>query len=291
MSADTELIFTQPSLFENWFNYLPGLAYRCKNDSEWTMMFVSEGSAELTGYFPKEFTNQEVFYDSLILPEYRDYVWAEIQSHLDKREPFTLEYKILTRSGDIRWVWEKGSGIFNDDHELLFLEGFITDITRQKQSDSEIARSENLLKQLLNSITESSLLIELDGTIVIANEITAQRMNKTLTELNGKNAFELLDKEVADNRKTMLNQVKRTKLPVVFEDQRFGRVISNSIYPVFDETGEVFRFAIFGYDITEKEVSKEKLNIPVPSLAWFLILLQMLFFLFNLIPILSLSRI
>jgi hypothetical protein len=77
MPADTELFSTQPSLFENWFNYLPGLAYRCKNDAEWTMMFVSEGSVELTGYFPSEFTNQEVFYDSLILPEYREYVWTK----------------------------------------------------------------------------------------------------------------------------------------------------------------------------------------------------------------------
>lgn len=258
MPANIDSLFEQPSLFENWFNYLPGLAYRCKNDSEWTMMFVSEGSASLTGYFPKEFTNQEVYYDSLILPEYRDYVWNEIQSHLDKREPFTMEYRILTRAGDIRWVWEKGSGIFNDDHELLFLEGFITDITRQKQSEKEISKSENLLKQLLNSITESSLLLELDGTIVIANEITAQRMNKTITELIGKNALGLLDKEVADNRKTMMNQVKRTKLPVVFEDQRFGRVILNSIYPVFDESGEVFRFAIFGYDITDKKNIERK---------------------------------
>ncbi|MBK6681431.1 MAG: PAS domain-containing protein [Ignavibacteriales bacterium] len=106
MSADTELIFTQPSLFENWFNYLPGLAYRCKNDSEWTMMFVSEGSAELTGYFPKEFTNQEVFMTPSSCLNI-EIMWAEIQSHLDRREPFTLEYKILTRSGDIRWVWEK----------------------------------------------------------------------------------------------------------------------------------------------------------------------------------------
>ena len=258
MPVDTELFSTQPSLFENWFNYLPGLAYRCKNDAEWTMMFVSEGSVELTGYFPSEFTNQEVFYDSLILPEYREYVWSEIQNHLKTRKPFTLEYKIITRSGETRWVWEKGSGIFNDDGELLFLEGFITDITKQKQSELEIAKSEHLLKTLLNAITESSLLIELNGEIVIANEISAQRMNKTIPELIGKSALELLDKEVADHRRTMMNQVRRTKLPVVFEDQRFGRTLLNSIYPVFDTNGEVFRFAIFGYDITDKKNIERK---------------------------------
>ncbi len=261
MPVDVDSIFAQPSIFENWFSYLPGLAYRCKNDSEYTMMFVSEGAAELTGYFPKEFTDQEVYYDSLILPEFREFVWAEIQNHLDKREPFTLEYKILTRSGEIRWVWEKGSGIFNDEGELLFLEGFITDISRQKQSEREVAKSENLLKTLFNAITESSFLVELDGTVVIANEIFAQRMNKTIPELIGKNALDFLDKDVANHRRTMMTQVRRTKQPVVFEDQRFGRTLLNSIYPVFDESGEVFRFAIFGYDITDKKNIERKAEL------------------------------
>ncbi|GAB1443443.1 hypothetical protein MASR2M39_22830 [Ignavibacteriales bacterium] len=258
MPVDIHSIFDKPSFLENWFSYLPGLAYRCNNDTNWTMMFVSEGSTDLTGYFPGEFTRQEVFFDSLILPEFREYVWKEIQNNLDKREPFTLEYKILTRSGEIRWVWEKGSGIFNDEGKLLFLEGFITDITKQKQSELEIVKSENLLKTLLNAITESSFLIEPDGTVVIANEIAARRMNTPLSDLIGKNALDFLDKDVADNRKTMMNQVTRTKQPVVFEDERFGRTILNSIYPVFDEKGEVCRYAVFGYDVTERKNIERK---------------------------------
>lgn len=258
MPVDIHSIFDKPSFLENWFSYLPGLAYRCNNDTNWTMMFVSEGSTDLTGYFPGEFTRQEVFFDSLILPEFREYVWKEIQNNLDKREPFTLEYKILTRSGEIRWVWEKGSGIFNDEGKLLFLEGFITDITKQKQSDLEIAKSENLLRTLLNAITESSLLIELDGTAVLVNEIAAKRVNSNVADLIGKNVFDFIDKEVADRRKTMMSQVKRTKLPVVFEDERFGRTILNSIYPVFDEKGEVCRYAVFGYDVTERKNIERK---------------------------------
>lgn len=258
MSTRIETVSSQPTLFENWFSYLPGLAYRCTNDAAWTMIFVSEGSVELTGYFPNEFTSKKVFYNNLILPEYRDYVWNEIQSHLNTRDPFTLEYQILTRSGEISWVWEKGSGIFNDENEIQFLEGFITDVTKQKQSELEIVKNEYLLKTLLNAITESSLLIEMDGTVVMANEITAKRMGVTIPELLGENIFKFLDKDVAVNRKTMINKVRRTRQPVVFEDQRFGRIILNSIYPVFDENGEVFRFAIFGYDITDKKNIERK---------------------------------
>ena len=35
-----------------FFSQLPGMAYRCKDNINWTIEFVSEGCYELTGYKP-----------------------------------------------------------------------------------------------------------------------------------------------------------------------------------------------------------------------------------------------
>ena len=86
-------------------SHLPGMAYRSHNNSEWTMEFVSEGALELTGYPPQALIgSHEVSYGSLIHPDDRDTVWAEVQDALDEDGPFRLTYRILTPAG------ESGSG-------------------------------------------------------------------------------------------------------------------------------------------------------------------------------------
>jgi PAS domain-containing protein len=59
-------------------SHLPGMAYRCRFDPDWTMEFVSEGCVALTGYRPDELIgNRVISFGSVIAPAYRDPVWAE----------------------------------------------------------------------------------------------------------------------------------------------------------------------------------------------------------------------
>jgi PAS domain S-box-containing protein len=111
---------------------LPGMAYRCHNDPGWTMELVSEGSLELTGHAPADLIgNRRVSYGNLIHPDDREAVWEEVQSGIEERRPFQFNYRITTVSGEVKWVWEQGRGIFSPEEELLAVEGFITDVTER----------------------------------------------------------------------------------------------------------------------------------------------------------------
>jgi len=115
---------------------LPGMAYRCRNDPDWTMEFVSNGCSPLTGYPPEALMgNRQVSYAQLIHPNDRTQVWEDVQAALRERKPFRFIYRITTATGTEKWVWEQGCGIFDDQGKLLFLEGFITDITDQRQTE------------------------------------------------------------------------------------------------------------------------------------------------------------
>lgn len=372
MASKVNLAETSVSILRTWFNFLPGMAYRCKNDHNWTMQIVSAGSFELTGYNPIDFIEQRVSYDTLILPEYREMVWKEIQNAVLERSHFTIEYRIRSRSGESKWVWEKGTGIFDDEGKLLFLEGYIADVTDRKEKEIELdtffdiqpellcistrggvflklnrawekkfgygldeligesfkklihpddlkvtveldyitpdgviptfrnryltkdgkvvhlewsaaikddkyyasardiservmlekalSSNDTLMRSMINSITESAFLMDPEGKVILCNIVTAERFGLKPDDLTGKNIYPLLPSEVAENRKSKVSKVLSDGQPLVFEDIREGRVILNSIYPVFDDEGNVARVAVFGYDITDRKETITRLE-------------------------------
>lgn len=118
-------------------SHLPGLAYRCKYDRDWTMQFVSEGCLELTGYPPESLLyNRDLSYNELISPEYHELLWREWEYTLQRRIPFKYEYEIITATGERKWVLELGQGIFNDKGEVEALEGIILDISNRKEMEN-----------------------------------------------------------------------------------------------------------------------------------------------------------
>ena len=84
--------------------HLPGLAYRCNHDRDWTMQYVSEGCYDLTGYPPESLLyNRDLSFNELISPEYRELLWNEWKRILKERKPFKYEYEIITAAGEKKW--------------------------------------------------------------------------------------------------------------------------------------------------------------------------------------------
>ncbi|WP_435333824.1 PAS domain S-box protein [Haloarchaeobius sp. TZWWS8] len=134
--------------FSTLLSNLPGMAYRCANDREWSMEFVSEGCVRLTGYDRHELESSDVRFGSDIMhPDDREMVWDSVQTAIEDREPFEITYRILTKDGETRWMWEKGEAIFDGD-EVEALEGFISDITDRRRMEEELRAGEWSLREL-----------------------------------------------------------------------------------------------------------------------------------------------
>ena len=120
-------------------SHLPGMAYRCNYDQEWTMQYVSEGCLELTGYIPESLLyNKELSFNDLIAPEYHDPLWKEWERTLAGRLPFKYEYEITTDKGERKWVLEMGQGIYSELGDVEALEGIVLDISDRKEMESSL---------------------------------------------------------------------------------------------------------------------------------------------------------
>lgn len=118
---------------------LPGLAYKCKYDRNGTMLIVSEGCRELTGYPPESFVNnRDLSFNSIIEPEFRESLFAEWERTVPNRLPYHCEYAITTAEGKRKWVLENGQGIYGDDGEAMALEGIIFDISDRKEMENHL---------------------------------------------------------------------------------------------------------------------------------------------------------
>jgi len=118
---------------------LPGMAYRCNYDRDWTMQFVSAGCLALTGYPPESLLyNKEITFNELISPDYQEYLWNKWAEIIPQRARLKEEYELITASGEVKWVLEQGQGIYDENGEVIALEGLIIDITDRKEQEMKL---------------------------------------------------------------------------------------------------------------------------------------------------------
>ena len=137
----------------------PGAIYRCANDPDWTMEFISAGIERITGYPADDFLNNRVrSFASIIHPDDLQHV-ADVRPHsLSKQDRYQLDYRLIAQDGSLRWVHEQGRGVFTDDGNLLYLDGTLFDITIQREAEETLKLNAERMQALLhlNQMTDAS---------------------------------------------------------------------------------------------------------------------------------------
>jgi len=132
------------------------------------------------------------------------------------------------------------------------------DITERKRAETALLESEATARALINAPTDSVILMDAHGVILALNETAASRFGKRSDEVVGILADDLLPKEIAQSRRSLITQVLEKKTMVRFEDERDGRWFDTVAYPIVNETGDVTKIAIIARDITyRRNIEKE----------------------------------
>jgi diguanylate cyclase (GGDEF)-like protein/PAS domain S-box-containing protein len=127
--------------FRTLLSNIPGAMYRCGLDSDWDMEFISDNIEAISGYPASEFIQSSVrTFASIIHPDDRESVEQTVGDAVARGEPYILEYRIVGADGGIRWVYEKGQGVFGAEGTVLWLDGAIFDVTDRKLLQEQLAK-------------------------------------------------------------------------------------------------------------------------------------------------------
>ncbi|MDO6428055.1 MHYT domain-containing protein [Thalassotalea sp. 1_MG-2023] len=124
---------------------ISGIAYRCKNVPGRPMIFISDAVEDITGYPPEDFLlpSPKRRLSELVHPDDIDNVTAEIALG----GAFNIEYRIVTRSGDIRWMIGQGRHVQGEEKNETWIDGFIMDITERRVMEEELRTAKESAEQ------------------------------------------------------------------------------------------------------------------------------------------------
>ncbi|WP_319580006.1 response regulator [uncultured Methanospirillum sp.] len=207
------------TLIEN----LPGMVYKCSFDDDRIMEYVSEGSLFLTGYHSTDLVqNQNPTYTSLIHPDDRPRIMDVIRRAVGRHAQFKLMYRIFTKTMKFKWVWEQGVGVLNENGDVIGLEGFIIDVTRQKVLDDQVKVSQNRLNMLFSNMNAGcAIFLDHDGDsrfILIEMNRAAENLEEKKREtLLGKTFQDYFGPAIPDELSTALINLVTTGTPQSLE--------------------------------------------------------------------------
>ena len=247
---------------------LAGMAYRCRNDAQWTMEFVSEGCRELTGYAPASLIgNRDISYEQIIHADDRERLRREFGEALAAGRRFEIIYRIVTAGGEVRWVLEHALAIGSEDGPVEFIEGIIMDITARKGAELALAEKERTLSAILDHSFEFIGLLDAGGRLLRANQTSLDAIGVRPPEVEGKYFWDTPWWTHSEaERQRLRDAVARAAQGefVRFETSHpapDGRLlhVDFSLKPVRDEQGRVVMMIPEGRDITEHKAARAAL--------------------------------
>jgi diguanylate cyclase (GGDEF)-like protein/PAS domain S-box-containing protein len=259
---------------------IDGMVYRCLADKAWTMEFVSQGSLALTGYVPGELLGEKaIAFNDIIHPDDRDCVEQAIQGSLENSQRYEIEYRIIRKDGEVRWVSDRGTAVKRGDQGISILEGIIQDITKRKKADEDLLEAERRYRSIFENAIEGIYQSTLEQGYLAVNPALARTYgydspSQLITSLRDIGSQLYVDSR---RRLEFMKIMDEHGIVSNFESRvykRDGSVIwiSENARAVRNEAGTVLFYEGTVEDITQRKANEAKIHFqathdPLTKLA------------------------
>jgi PAS domain S-box-containing protein len=113
-----------------------------------SLRYVSPSCERITGYPAAAFLSNPHLLDEIVLPEDSE-AWAEHRRGVTERHGGEVQFRILRRDGEIRWIEHLCQPVTDDHGAFLGYRASNRDATARKQAEEELQRHREHLEELV----------------------------------------------------------------------------------------------------------------------------------------------
>jgi diguanylate cyclase (GGDEF)-like protein/PAS domain S-box-containing protein len=232
---------------------LPLIVYIDVPDPTSPSLYISPQTTQLLGYTPEEWASDPDFFVKLLHADDRDRVMAQTARTIATGERFESEYRLLRREGTYAWVRDEGVLVDDGAGAPLCVQGYMLDISEQKEREAALLESEAIVSSAFDSIVGRSA----DGVVTSWNAAAERIFGYSAQEMIG-HAVELLlpgDSELLryiDERLRRGERVEPLETVCIRKDGK--RIdVESTISPIFDASGAIIGSASTARDISDRK--------------------------------------
>lgn len=253
-------------------NRLDGFVYRCRNDRNRSMTFMSGGGESLVGYPAREFLLGKRHFGDQVHPDDQQRVWEEIQAGLEAGGGYRLHYRVLDHEGSVRWCYEEGSGFFDTQGRLLYLEGLVRNDEVRHQVQQALQKERDFARELVDNAPVIVLLLSSSGLIQYVNPYFERLSGYRMSDIQGKEWFAtcLPARDQAITRKlfsrAIHGQPVRGNINAIASRDGSEYAIEWHALSLRDANAQVTGLLSIGMDVTERQALEKQLHELTRSL-------------------------
>jgi PAS domain S-box-containing protein len=177
------------------------------------------------------------------------------------------EYRIVRPDGEIRWIRDRAFPIRNQAGEVYRIVGIAEDISEGKQAEKAIRESEERFRQLAENIQDSFWLLSAAFTdLLYLSPAYEQIWGRSREELYVE-PLKLLewvhpeDRHLLQEAMTRVVEGESTSTEYrIFQPDGTIRWVCDRAFPIYDESGKIYRIAGIGEDISDRKFTEARIQ-------------------------------
>ena len=281
-----EIIFKEQMFNKTLIDSIPGTFYML-DEKGFYARWNSYQRDEIVGKPENEVSKTNAI--DTIYPDDRAHVGAKIVNVLQKGIIESVEGRVLLRGGpEFRWLLMTGRRMIVEGKP--FLVGIGIDITERKYAEQQIVEIKNRNEAILSSIGDAVFATDVEGKIILFNEVAEKLTGLTLDEVvgrhysekiifvredSGKSSGKFIEEAIKNNKITKMSN----HISLVRKDG-FKIPVADSAAPIKNSSGQIIGCVVVFHDVTqERQVDKAKtefvslashqLRTPLSAVSWY----------------------